>query len=390
MYCKKCGNKVAEGALFCQKCGTNLSKDNLGQQESGSSSIKKIGWQVCATLSNMPKEKKNKLIPIVIGVIILFVFVVGKICMGNSSKEDIVNRDSISVASKPITVSEAEQIFEEWLVEHPLGQSSSLQLLAEYGVTEDGNECYVFSLWVDGEEQEVLLFNKIKGNFIVSGDKECSIDDWYENVWLAYGDYNNDVYYYEDEEYESTFMLDDALCGRWRSDDGQIIELSADGFAQTNLGIEPFWAPGSITSIMWDTSSGQLSLIAYYDAQYKYTYTEKNMDDEWSYDKIIFRGVQYGGSLEFNRLNDTEGDNIIGEWVDGQEWNGPDTIPYYIFNEDGTGTLARGSVECTWQVDDEYFYMNYALITSYDYYVQGDMLQIFFADGSKYYTRVGN
>lgn len=188
----------------------------------------------------------------------------------------------------------------------------------------------------------------------------------------------------------SASKLDKSLYGRWRADDGTIIELSNDGSAQTNLKIQPFWAFGKSAAPIWSVSNGQLNLITSYDVETRYEYTQGDSNDDWSHDELFFRDLNNGGSLKYYRLDGTKGDDIIGEWVAGSDGNNPSTKPYFVFNKNGTGTLARGTVPCTWEADDEYFYMSYDLISTFDYYVQGDLLQLYFSDGSRMFTRVSN
>lgn len=62
--------------------------------------------------------------------------------------------------------------------------------------------------------------------------------------------------------------------------------------------------------------------------------------------------------------------------------------PYFTFNEDGTGAFANDKY-ITWEADDERVYIYYDLYSIFDYSVEGDILIIFFSDGSDIYTRVG-
>lgn len=187
--------------------------------------------------------------------------------------------------------------------------------------------------------------------------------------------------------------LDKALYGRWRADDGTIIELNSDGTAYTNLSLSPWWVRGGITEFAWEASDGCLYITTVYDVHYTYSITFGDYDSEWlneKYDKLVFASSQHFGYEYFERLDGTEGDSIIGQWIDSTEWNYPDTTPFYVFNDDGTGSFNRGGVSCIWSADEENFYMTYALMNSFDYYVKGDSLQLFFTDGSKFFTRVSN
>ena len=58
MYCNKCGNKLEDGMKYCNKCGNKIK--NVSSEIVNSEFNKKI-----------KKKKSYKIIPIVIGIIIL-------------------------------------------------------------------------------------------------------------------------------------------------------------------------------------------------------------------------------------------------------------------------------------------------------------------------------
>lgn len=186
-----------------------------------------------------------------------------------------------------------------------------------------------------------------------------------------------------------TADLDKALYGRWRASDGTIIELNSDGTAYTNLIGNSWLMRGSITELTWEASNGQLDIIAIYDVQYAYDVDLADYNPDINIDQLVFRNIENNGSEMFFRKGGTEGDGIIGQWLSMSN-SYPGATPYFVFNEDGTGTFNSGRASCMWSADGEYFYMTYATITSFDYYVKGDSLEIFYSDSSQFFTRISN
>ncbi len=194
-----------------------------------------------------------------------------------------------------------------------------------------------------------------------------------------FDDYEDEIFGYEgeDEAYAYNLALDEALCGRWRSADGGVIELYDTGYAQTSLDLCPWWAIGKSTALTWEASNGQLNLITSYAAEYDYEYYPKDWGDEYYADHLRV------GSLTLHRVNGNTGDSMIGVWDDNDIGG-----PYFTFNEDGTGAFANDKY-ITWEADAENVYIYYDLYSTFDYSVEGDILTIFFSDGSDIYTRVG-
>lgn len=72
--------------------------------------------------------------------------------------------------------------------------------------------------------------------------------------------------------------------------------------------------------------------------------------------------------------------DLVGTWTNNtREW---------IFNSDGTGQL--GTNPMTWWATETELYYSPVESRAYDYTVSGDTLTIFFNDGAKVYTRVGD
>lgn len=85
MYCKNCGNQIADNSKFCNVCGAVVSEEQTqGKKPSRSSNSRKT------------KRKKNQIVPIICAVIIVIVFVSCVSSIGNKSKN---KQDNISDAS---------------------------------------------------------------------------------------------------------------------------------------------------------------------------------------------------------------------------------------------------------------------------------------------------
>lgn len=185
----------------------------------------------------------------------------------------------------------------------------------------------------------------------------------------------------EDEGYGAyapAAQMDASLYGRWRAADGTSIAFDEYGGAQTNMELRPWWAIGKSTALSWEASNGQLKLITSYSAEYKYTYYPDTGEIGARADQLQV------GSLFLHRVNGNTGDSMIGVW-DDNDMGGP----YFTFNADGTGAFANDK-PTTWVADEENVYIYYSLYGTYDYYVSGDMLELFFSDGSKTFIKVGN
>lgn len=316
MFCYKCGSELPDKAKFCIKCGAKLIGGDMQQQAIISTYLEptqQMQQQPQVVTSNMPK--KEKYIFIIIGVIVVFLFVVVIIAMS--------------------------------------GDSETLSDSADY----------------------------LKTNTNEAEEDSFEYSDYTETIKTDndFDDYEDDIFGYEgeDEVYAYYLALDEALCGRWRSADGGVIELSDTGYAQTSLELRPWWAIGKSTALSWEASNGQLRLITSYAAEYDYEYYPKDWKNEYNADHLRV------GSLTLHRVNGNTGDSMIGVW-DDNDMGGP----YFTFNEDGTGAFANDKY-ITWEADAEKVYIYYDLYSTFDYSVEGDILIIFFSDGSDIYTRVG-
>jgi len=309
--------------MFCYKCGSKLPDKAKFCHKCGAKLIGEDMQQPQVATLNVPKKKKY--IFIIIGVIAVLLFVAIIIATGGDSE---MPSDS-----------------------------------ADY-------------LKTNTNEAEEDSFEDSNYNETIRTDND--FDD-YEDEIFGYEGEEDEIFGYEgeDEAYAYNVALDEALCGRWRSADGGIIELDGTGCAQTSLDLCPWWAIGKSTALSWEASNGQLKLITSYAAEYDYEYYPKDWGNEYYADHLRV------GSLTLHRVNGNTGDSMIGVWDDNDIGG-----PYFTFNEDGTGAFANDKY-ITWEADSERVYIYYDLYSTFDYTVEGDILTIFFSDGSDIYTRVG-
>ncbi len=325
MFCYKCGSELPDKAKFCHKCGAKLIGEEMQQQaiaSTHSEPIQQMQQKPQAVTLNMPK--KEKYIFITIGVIVVFLFIVIIISMSGDSE---MPSDS-----------------------------------ADYLKTNTNKA-----------EEDAFEYSDHTGTI----KTDNNFDDYEDEIFGYEGEDEIFGYEGEDEVYAYNLALDEALCGRWRSADGGVIELYDTGYAQTSLDLCPWWAIGKSTALSWEASNGQLNLITSYAAEYDYEYYPKDWGDEYYADHLRV------GSLTLHRVNGNTGDSMIGVWDDNDIGG-----PYFTFNEDGTGAFANDKY-ITWEADAENVYIYYDLYSTFDYSVEGDILTIFFSDGSDIYTRVG-
>ena len=189
---------------------------------------------------------------------------------------------------------------------------------------------------------------------------------------------------YEDNQVE----LDSELIGRWRSYDGNALTLNDNG---TVFEVFSFWnslnrKPDSVT---WEASNGRLILNAHRDIEYKYAIGEGKrringvdvVTDELNLSKSSIPDASPYG--EYYREK-TGSEDLLGIWEPGsQTFSGS-----YEFYADGTGMI--GANAFTWYADGTTLHYSVEEKVAFDYTVTGDILTIFFSDGSEAYTRVGN
>ena len=197
---------------------------------------------------------------------------------------------------------------------------------------------------------------------------------------------DNDAYL--DDNYST---LDNDLCGRWRSYDGSALTLESSGYATT---VFQFWnvlndKPDSVT---WEASNGRLTLYAHhtlgyywiigegtrFDTETEELYLKEITSSNTPYSTVpTYAGYYQDG--DYYRVK-TGNKDLVGTWTNNtREW---------IFNSDGTGQL--GTNPMTWWATETELYYSPVESRAYDYTVSGDTLTIFFNDGAKAYTRVGD
>ena len=89
---------------------------------------------------------------------------------------------------------------------------------------------------------------------------------------------------------------------------------------------------------------------------------------------------------KFYRVKGTEGDSIVGSWAIESVNSDRTSLGLY---EDGTGYW-YGHDAYYWNATDTNLEICISLQTGCDYYVAGDMLELFFSNGSMIFTRVGS
>ena len=183
--------------------------------------------------------------------------------------------------------------------------------------------------------------------------------------------------------------LDPELMGRWRSYDGNALTLNDNG---TVSDVFSFWNslnrnPDSVT---WEASNGRLILTAIYNTEYKYALGEGRrringedvVTDELNLDRSRIPEV---GEYGYYYREKTGSTDLTGTWIHNDSKGLGGNIEFYA---DGTGMI--GDNPLTWYADESNLYYTAEQKAAFDYTVSGDALTIFFSDGSKIYTRVGN
>lgn len=183
--------------------------------------------------------------------------------------------------------------------------------------------------------------------------------------------------------------LDSELMGRWRSYDGNALTLNDNG---TVSDVFSFWNslnrnPDSVT---WEASNGRLILTAIYNTEYKYALGEGRrringedvITDELNLDRSR---IPEAGEYGYYYREKTGSADLTGTWIHNDSKGLGGNIEFYA---DGTGMI--GDNPLTWYADESNLYYTAEQKAAFDYTVSGDVLTIFFSDGSKVYTRVGN
>ena len=372
MYCSKCGTKLNDNAAFCSKCGTKLEK--VGNEKESYKS------------SDNNKKQRNiqsyKVRTGIIGAVILLVLYI----IGSLGNKESVQEEEREVVAEEMVVSnsedetEAEKIFEAWVETHPLDCEPEYELLDEYSMWGEDRECYKYALMLDGAEYWLYIDKKDGSMFIEDEMEGMSIENWYD---IFYGDGVEDIY-------ETSINIDYDLVGRWRNEDGGMLEfdefgniLNCDFRCWTISDYSRY--DGRPNYITWEAFDGRVTCNAHF--QYCKTY-EITKSEEDGQERLRFDGY----SDWHVRDKDRVGEGIIGRWLN-EEWG----VFNCEFYEDGSG-LWNNKYPISWYAyveNQEGILVNMIEYTIYDssyfdYYVNGDSLVVYLSDGSRIYTRVGN
>lgn len=181
-------------------------------------------------------------------------------------------------------------------------------------------------------------------------------------------------------------ILDSELYGRWRTYEGDALALDEYGNVTTVFSFWGSWNrdPDYVT---WEASNGCLILNAHYSIQKRWkviTGTQHVSGVAEATYELFFRDGDIPENLtagEYYRFQSGD-EGLVGVWTPRALSGG------LILNEDGTGMI--GDNLLTWWADETILYYYPVVSKSYDYTVSGDILTIFFSDGSRTYTRVGD
>lgn len=204
---------------------------------------------------------------------------------------------------------------------------------------------------------------------VMKSDSETPVDD--------------DDYSWVEGDIDYSEIIDPSLVGRWRSYDGGYVEFSEYGEAA--MSFSPYGSVFVPDFITWDASNGRITLSSHFSETS--TWEIKNSGSEQM--------------LILSRYNDQRyyrsevGTSLVGTWNSGAFSGFGDLV----LLSDGTGTMNRvissdpwtmEKVPITWRSDDTNFYVNWTLLSAYDYTVSGNILTIYFSNGSQIYTKVGD
>lgn len=229
-----------------------------------------------------------------------------------------------------------------------------------------GSGCEMYFEFPDSNSNSDRITLTIYHDAMDDGDWDDSEIDWEDN----------DALLSQNEYYRNS---DPDLFGRWRSSDGKAIEFYEGGSGSMNFCLWSQDQLGTCDYTLWQANNGHLTLEPHFSYQMNYEYTPKS--EENPYDSL---SVSPWG--KFYRVAGTEGDSMIGSWAIGSTASDHTSLGLY---EDGTGYW-YGHNAYYWDANDSSLEICISLQAGCDYYVAGDMLELFFSDGSMLFTRVGN
>ena len=186
-----------------------------------------------------------------------------------------------------------------------------------------------------------------------------------------------------DEVINVDMLHDSDLTGRWRAADGSYIELWANGDADTDLNIYEAYFDDAVSlniTSTWTGGNGQLTFSTDYWATFGYEYFSDN-------DALYLKGKNNRRSARYQREAGVPGSGLVGDWDIAN--------CYFAFCEDGTGSCKKyitllSTVEfpISWYTNDENLNVGYGWTSTYDYYLSGDVLTMFYAEGSQDFVKV--
>lgn len=235
-----------------------------------------------------------------------------------------------------------------------------------------GKEIYV--PWQDITEENVEVATGYTTEDYGALSEEGDTDYWDEE--------DGGFYWVGEDDFK---ISDPSLVGRWRTYEGDTLELDEYGTAPT---VFTFWGVlnGKPDSVTWEASNGYLILSAHYSTEQRWEIRPRGnidgheavTDELFLRDEDIPKDETYG---EYYREH-TGNEGLSGVWKSRQ------MLVDLILYEDGTGMM--GEHMLTWEADETTFYCYPVIEKAYDYIVSGDTLTIFFSDGSRTYVKVGD
>ena len=234
-------------------------------------------------------------------------------------------------------------------------------------VLEYNTASYQMFIYVDWDENRA---NSINFNLPLSSEGDG------EDDWIPPGDIDD----------PGTLIRDPSLVGRWRSYDGGYVEFG--DYGEAAISFSPHGSLLIPDYITWEASNGRVVLTSHFSETSTY--------------EIQDLGSRQHLNLSTNKLSGTYytraevSSSLVGTW-DKVGSSGYVTSNALILLSDGTGIMNRlissssmGDVPITWWADNTTLRIDWALQSAYDYTVSGDMLTIYFSNGSQMYSRVGN
>lgn len=271
-----------------------------------------------------------------------------------------------------LTEKDAIHIAQQFLDEHPLYLRTITGVVkyepADKTFNYDFTGLYHIELVADDGSNRSMWVSKETGDIFISPDGNVLLtgEEYYETIIV-----NGDA-----ELYAAPTQLDASLYGRWRATDGSILELSDNGTV-ANVNFQVWIDPSTPDSIIWEASNGQIIFDSQFNCEYEWS-VERDQD----LDVDVLTLIKNSYPIRYHRMEGTTGEGLIGQW-DIQAIGVDLTL-----NPDGTGMVGNSS--CIWQTDGVILWEYIHQRCAYDYYVSGDMLELFFSDGSKTFIKVGN